>query len=210
MTDSETLRSMLGRDPSTPELAAHIAALSLDAPDSASPDVKVYSDAVYFNYHKLGISFVYKPISGYEPRTGSSRDQLNEGKLLLDSIDLYNATELLAGKSKSTGVQAYATYRGLPLTLSLFAKTTDGKERPTSLEVKSTTTGKDFVECLGEPDRKGGGTGPSTGSIDIWCEWSKDGLMVEFGGDKARGPQAWERGKEALWKVVSIFHAAKD
>ena len=66
-------------------------------------------------------------------------------------------------------------------------------------------TGKDFVKVLGEPDRKGGGAGPSSGSIGIWCEWSKDGLMVEFGGDEARGPQAWERGKDEVWKVITLF-----
>jgi len=29
--------------------------------------------------------------------------------------------------------------------------------------------------------------------------------MVEFGGDESRGPQAWEKGKDAVWKVISIF-----
>jgi len=29
--------------------------------------------------------------------------------------------------------------------------------------------------------------------------------MVEFGGDEARGPQAWERGKDAIWKVITLF-----
>ena len=64
---------------------------------------------------------------------------------------------------------------------------------------------QELVSVLGEPDRKGGGAGPSTGSIGIWCEWSKDGLMIEFGGDDARGPGAWERGKDAVWKVITLF-----
>ncbi|XP_006454648.1 hypothetical protein AGABI2DRAFT_189890 [Agaricus bisporus var. bisporus H97] len=67
------------------------------------------------------------------------------------------------------------------------------------------TTGKEFVQALGEPDRKGGGTGPSSGSIDIWCEWTKDGIMVEFGGSQAKGPNVWETGKDAVWKVVTLF-----
>jgi len=71
-------------------------------------------------------------------------------------------------------------------------------------------TGKDFVAALGEPDRKGGGSGPSSGSIGIWVEWTRDGLMVEFGGDDSRGPQAWERGKDALWRVISVFSPKKE
>jgi len=43
------------------------------------------------------------------------------------------------------------------------------------------------------------------GSINIWCEWTKLGLMVEFGGEKVLGPNAWEEGKDAPWKVVTIF-----
>ena len=77
--------------------------------------------------------------------------------------------------------------------------------RPSELSVLADTSGKDFVQALGEPDRKGGGAGPSSGSIGIWCEWSKDGVMVEFGGDEAKGPQAWERGKDAAWKIITIF-----
>jgi len=65
--------------------------------------------------------------------------------------------------------------------------------------------GKEFIALLGEPNRKGGGAGPSSGSIGIWVEWTRDGLMVEFGGEESRGPQAWERGKDAPWKVISIF-----
>jgi len=81
----------------------------------------------------------------------------------------------------------------------------DSSTRPPNVEIKQQSTGKDFVRCLGEPDRKGGGAGPLSGSIGIWCEWSRDGVMVEFGGDEARGPQAWERGKDAVWKVITLF-----
>ncbi|KAF8140388.1 hypothetical protein EV363DRAFT_1393296 [Boletus edulis] len=71
--------------------------------------------------------------------------------------------------------------------------------------IEKDTTGKEFVAWLGEPSRKGGGTGPSSGSIHIWCEWSQQGIMVEFGGNDARGPQAWERGGNAVWRVVTVF-----
>jgi len=76
--------------------------------------------------------------------------------------------------------------------------------RPT-IEVHLGMSGKDFVEALLEPDRKGGGTGPSSGSIGIWCEWLKDGIMVEFGGDEAKGPHAWDQGKDAIWKIITLF-----
>jgi hypothetical protein len=73
---------------------------------------------------------------------------------------------------------------------------------PKSVSVSAETIGKDFVAELGEPDRKGGGAGPY--SINIWCEWTKEGVMVEFG-DHARGPQAWDKGKDANWKVISFY-----
>ena len=37
-----------------------------------------------------------------------------------------------------------------------------------------------------------------SGSIGIWCEWSKIGLIVELGGDDVRRPQTWEKGKDAI------------
>jgi len=77
--------------------------------------------------------------------------------------------------------------------------------QPVSVSLDAHTTGKDIVARLGEPDRKGGGSGPTAGSIGIWCEWSKLGAMVEFGGDEARGPQAWERGREAIWSSLTLF-----
>nr|GAT44069.1 predicted protein [Mycena chlorophos] len=113
------------------------------------------------------------------------------------AIDIYNIpkTKPAANKGSSTrkAELAFATYLDLPITLrSTFA-------------VGPETTGKDFVEALGEPARKGGGAGPSSGSIGIWCEWTKDGVMVEFGGIEATGAQAWERGKDAVWRVMTLF-----
>jgi hypothetical protein len=207
--DIEALRQLIGQTPSSADLAAHIATL---AGAHASSDltslleVKAYPDAVYFNYTKLGMSILFKPAAGYTPKTGTTYAQLAKDKLLLDSIDVYNA-QPSTRQSKTTDAQAYSIHPGIPMTIPLLSKTTDGEDCSTSLEVASTTTGKDFVASLGEPDRKGGGAGPSSGSIGIWCEWSKYGLMVEFGGDAARGPQAWERGKDAPWKVMTIFEA---
>jgi len=128
---------------------------------------------------------------------------------VLESIYVYNIPPKNASHPRTTAETAYATYPHFPLALALIAdvRDKDGKPipRPPNLDVLADTSGKDFVQALGEPDRKGGGAGPSSGSIGIWCEWPKDGIMVEFGGDEAKGPQAWERGKDAVWKIITIF-----
>lgn len=205
------LGKLLGISPSSEDLTAHISALctKISNPGAAIPDVKSYSDAVYFNYFPLGLSLLFKPINGYRPKTGLKREELKDGDLVLDGIDIYNIPKpssnanVTSNKSKQT----YSTYPLTPIALPLSSdhKLPDGKPRLAQFSVKPDTTGKEFVQDMGEPDRKGGGAGPSSGSIGIWCEWSKDGVMVEFGGDESRGPQAWERGKDAIWKIISIF-----
>jgi hypothetical protein len=149
----------------------------------AKAELKVYSDCVYVNYHAVGTSFLFVPESGYRPKASS----LDSDKLQLKSIDIYNKQTDETAKNNSFNV-----FTLLPLSF------------PTShgivLDITDSTTGKEMVEALGEPPRKGGGDGPSSGSIDIWCEWP--GFMVEF---RQRGPQAWERGKDATWKVITLF-----
>jgi hypothetical protein len=196
--------SLLGRSPSASDLSTHLA--SLHSSTSPTPEVKSYSDAVYFNYYALGLSLLFVPFDGYKPKAGALLSDLDQNKLKLESIDLYNSpsqeekeAEKSNGPSKKLSNTEYSSYPRYPVLIS--SSTTP----PSQLEITSTTTGKEFVSSLGEPSRKGGGAGPSSGSIGIWCEWDKDGLMVEFGGDEARGPQAWERGKDARWKVITIF-----
>jgi len=104
-----------------------------------------------------------------------------------------------------TRSHAYSPYPITPIVLTISPETKEGTPRPSNFAVTQNMTGKEFVATLGEPDRKGGGSGPSSGSIGIWVEWTRDGLMVEFGGDDSRGPQAWERGKDAPWRVISVF-----
>jgi hypothetical protein len=201
------IRSLLGLNPSASELCDYIRALGEMAGLQTLPDaeVKAYSDAVYFNYFKLGLSLLFIPQSGYKPKTGIKRDELRDDALTLDGLDLYNVPKSASEQKSKSAIAAYTTFPLSTLTLTLSAGTVGDQPRPNELQITPSTTGKDFVLALGEPARKGGGAGPSTGSIGIWCEWSKDGLMVEFGGDEARGPQAWERGKDAIWKVVSVF-----
>lgn len=214
------LRDLIGLQPSSEALAQYLAFLSasLTAPDARNSQVKSYPDAVYFNYHALGLSLLFSPTPGYKPTIGTQLSQLKNDQLILSSIDIYNIPKHASSDPRSKGVSsriaelAFSTFPLPSVALSLVNEVTDkdGKVqiRPAQLVVDPETTGKAFVECLGEPDRKGGGAGPSSGSIGIWCEWSKDGIMVEFGGDEAKGPQAWERGKDAVWKVITLFAPA--
>ncbi|CDO73204.1 hypothetical protein BN946_scf185007.g259 [Trametes cinnabarina] len=209
------LKQLLGQKPSSSSLSAHISALAEKAskPDAVKPEVKSYPDAVYCNYYPLGLSLLFKPVNGYKPKTGLRREELKDDNLELDGIDIYNSPPPKAGANASRATKSpYTTYPISPIVLSLVPLPTDkdGKKRAESINITPETTGKDFVLHMGEPDRKGGGAGPSSGSIGIWCEWSKDGVMVEFGGEESRGPQAWERGKDAVWKVISIFPPKKD
>ncbi|KAK7059106.1 hypothetical protein VNI00_001731 [Paramarasmius palmivorus] len=210
-------KSLLGLGPSSKALSDYLQTLTSSA-QVLVPEVKSYPDAVYFNYFTLGLSLLFKPVQGYKPRMGLSRSELDEEKLVLDGIDFYNTPPQTgnsdAKKATRKAEVAFATHPISTIVLKLDAKVTDkdGKpvSRPETFSVHRDSTGKDFVEAFGEPDRKGGGAGPSSGSIGIWCEWSKDGVLVEFGGAEARGPQAWERGKDAVWRVSSVFTPKKD
>jgi len=162
------------------------------------------------------VSF-FSPQHGYKPTPGLTLADLQSNNLFLDSIYIYNDPRKPRATpqrtSSRTSERAFLTYPNFPLVFNIDPSPEDkdrkALSRPETLQVRADTSGKDFVQTLGEPDRKGGGAGPSSGSIGIWCEWSKDGIMVEFGGDEAIGPQAWERGKDAIWKIITLFSPAK-
>ena len=195
------LRHLFGHPPNSEILTSYISSLAPHAPPQ--PEVKSYPHAVYFNYFSLGLSLLFKPVNGYKPRIGLKRNELKDDSLDLDGIDIYN---LIQSKPDAKTTEKKSPYQSYPVeTFSLPLVVIPDKSRPATMEITRNTTGKQFVETMGEPDRKGGGAGPSTGSIGIWCEWSKDGVMVEFGGEESKGPKAWETGKDALWKVLTIF-----
>jgi hypothetical protein len=208
MTMNLNVHGLLGHSPSSPHLEIYLSALSSRVSSShvASPEIKSYPDAVYFNYYSLGLSLLFIPTNGYRPQSAVARQDLQDTHLVLDGVDIYN--DLSADKSDTkTGTRshAYSPYPITPIVLTISSDPKEGTPRPSNFAVTQNMIGKEFVATLGEPDRKGGGSGPSSGSIGIWVEWTRDGLMVEFGGDDSRGPQAWERGKDAPWRVISIF-----
>jgi hypothetical protein len=193
--------------PSSPKLVEYIKWLSLctNTGGAVTPEIKSYSDAVYFNYYHIGLSIMFVPRSGYKPVNVNKAEDLSSDLLSIDSIDLYHTPSTPLSTATKAPSSPYSTFAGLPIELKLHSPTLMNEIRHTELVVTAKSTGKDIVAILGEPDRKGGGSGPTSGSINIWCEWSKEGFMIEFGGEQARGPQAWERGKDASWKIITIF-----
>lgn len=207
MTTTVDIKAFLGSSPSAAELSTYLtelASLSSASSSTVDPDVKSYADAVYFNYYSLGISLLFAPVNGYQPKTGLKREALKDVDLVLEGLDIFNTPPSTNKAAKSATTTEYSAYPVLPFTISVSPTTKDGKERAASITFLPSTTGKDIVEALGEPERKGGGSGPASGGMGIWMDWSKDGIMVELGGEESRGPKAWETGKDAVWRVISI------
>lgn len=207
--DSPALSALLGHQASSPSLLSFLSSLeevssSSPALPPAAPEVKAYSDAVYYNYHAFGLSLLFVPVGGFKPQGGvARREDLPEERLILDSIDVYNVAP---GTGKDVSDTAYAQYPAFPISIPLVTLPTSAARTKTHIDIGPETIGQDFVRAMGEPTRKGGGSGPSAGSIGIWCEWTQDGVMVEFGGDESRGAQAWETGKNAAWRVLTVFN----
>lgn len=199
------LTSLLGLSPSSDKLAVYLNTIN-SSPHAQTPEIKSYPDAVYHNYFDIGLSLLYVPVDGYKPTLGSLPDNLDLARLRLDSVIVYNISKTADSQvaSPSSTKNVYSSYPSFPLFFCTSIIGKDGKLGPQeTVEVKPGTTGKEFVAAFGEPDRKGGGTGPSSGGIGIWLEWSRQGLMVEFG--ESKGLQAWEKGKDAIWSVLTAF-----
>ncbi|KAG8864887.1 hypothetical protein FRB96_003473 [Tulasnella sp. 330] len=201
---------VLGRNPGSSALdgyLGYLASLKSSSSPSKPPEIQCYCNAVYINHHSVGISLLFTPVNGYKPVPRTTLAQLQRNNLILESVDVYNVPSLASdapptplehNKTKLANAQ-YSTYPALPIMIPR----SGGDDA--LFELLPGTTGKDFVSFFGEPSRKGGGSGPTGGSIGIWCEWKSVGLMVEFGGDEAKGSQAWERGKDAKWAIITFF-----
>lgn len=207
---------IFGSQPSSPPIEDFMRPL-LPMSAMPKPELQSYSNAVYMNYHSLGISLLYTPINGYQPTAGTHLEQLRAADLILESLDIYNVaakvdevdlSKKAGGKPSKLANAQYSPYPCFPISVHrAAARTTEdlassSADLGLTLDITPETMGKDFVKFLGEPSRKGGGGGPSVGSIGVWCEWKALGLMVEFGGEEAQG---WERGKDARWAVITFF-----
>ncbi|KZP01381.1 hypothetical protein CALVIDRAFT_543913 [Calocera viscosa TUFC12733] len=201
---STDLHNWVGCTLSSTEYASYLSALSSHASRSSppAPEIKPYPDAVYLNYQSFGISCLFTPLEGYAPpKFAQSTSELDGTQLRLGSIDVYNPGEQ-KGKVKQP---SYAAFSALPYT---FTPRSGSPPRP-PFQITQNTLGKEFVLALGEPGRKGGGGGPKAGNIGIWCEWSEEGVMVEFEAGEASVVQNWEKGGEKVWKVMTVFERGK-
>lgn len=205
-TGGVDLHPLLGLSPSSALLAKQLLSLSQAASLSATPvpQIKSYSDCVYFNYHPLGLSLVFHPTTPtYKPKSNLSLEQLDLAKLRLAQIDLYNHQAQLTNPSDTPAKRpsalnpTYSPFPSYPLLLRL--PVSPSSPTPTThFPLTPTTIGSLLVSTLGEPDRKGGGEG----SIGVWTEWTSEGVLVEWA---SGGLQAWEKGKGAVWRCTSLF-----
>src|SRR6267154_6776174 len=96
------IQALVGANPSADSITEFLKDLVQHTNTSfMAPEVKSYSDAVYFNYYPLGISFLFIPQNGYKPSSGLKREHLKDDSLVLDSINIYNTP-----KPKSTPAQS--------------------------------------------------------------------------------------------------------
>lgn len=199
-------RQLLGSEVSSQavlDFIQELASSSKNASTSASkPEIKSYPDVAYHNYYDFGLSLLFT-LDG--PQV--SQDELMNSRL--ESILVYNDTDINDGsrKAQNSSLSSFSPYPAFPVILTdCPVSTTELVDASAVMQIAPTMTGKDIVRLLGEPSRKGGGTG----TLGIWCEWSKHGVMVEFGGIDARGPLSWETGKDAVWSVLTIFRQQGD
>ena len=199
---------------------------------TASTDIKTYPDCSYHNYYDLGISVSYLASS---PESGPSKSPKSSKYAKLDAIDFFNppSTPLPGRKVK----QPWDGYSPPPLPMTFRFPSTSlhlpspkpGETgqiiaRPKELQIGRHTTGKDFVQCLGEPSRKGGGKF----DVPLFLEWSKVdlesdggriaslGIMVELrdpgAGEKLTNEQinkgaggVWDRAANWEWQGFKVF-----
>ena len=151
-------------------------------------------DIVYYNFTSAGVSLQFTPAQSYRPpRAASKRSDLDESKLTLSTVDIY--------------VDKFASF---PISLSYIAPAESSRDSDDSkpqeglasgtLDITRELTGKELVEKLGEPDRKGGGESRTVG---VWLEWTGLGLMCEF--SSIHGQGKWDKEKGAGAAPVGVW-----
>lgn len=131
--------------------------------------------------------------------SGTNASKCSPRDLRLAAIDIYSGLD----------DRKWICFPALPL--SIHATSSEAE-----ITIKHNSRGKDLVNDLGEPQRKGGGAGDRSGPA-VWMEWnlqlkSASGLgrefkmQIELAGAAARGADRWnaERAGTCNWAVITI------
>ncbi|WRT65366.1 uncharacterized protein IL334_002309 [Kwoniella shivajii] len=212
--DPSTLLPLFTQPPSSPSIVSYLSTLTSSSL-TPEPETKSYSDSIYHNYYSIGISLSFHPLRG------------------LDSVDVYNPS--ITPPPRRIAQKPLPTYTNSPEIILHFMSDQivlpprkEGEEplsikRPIAFTLKTTSTGRDLVSCLGEPTRKGSG-----GWTGLWLEWSSVslknpegkgiiiGIMVELNdpganeilteeGRKKGMGGVWERASRWTWSNIKLF-----
>lgn len=165
---------------------------------TADVDVRVLGGTVYASDYEQGFSLQLVPAHGAPPppRHITAWDELQLKDLKLDAVDIYGERKAqTAGRSKQSQFSPYSRAMLRP------RKDLNEDQTAARSNVTLETTGRQLVNSLGEPSRKGGGS-----RVPVWLEWANQGhccgIHIEL---NATGPQAWDEGADATWACITVF-----
>ncbi|KAK0544579.1 hypothetical protein OC846_005721 [Tilletia horrida] len=207
-SDFDSIIAILGHGEDSQALSHLLQVFGTSTLSEAGLERIQYSDILYLNLYKIGISFQLEADSRFSQ--------------VVTAVDIYNHhPKILADEARATKKPrtTYKPFPALPLPIVLTPKA--GVQTQTTLSLNTETNGTDFFKAWGEPDRKGGGTGPIGRGPAAWMEWSLAlppdpsagrhaptpvQIMVELGGEGARGPRVWESDSAGAspWKVITF------
>lgn len=198
------------------------------------PEVKTFAGtppATFHNYStSLGVSFELQPLSSAsdaEPYGSTSRlVGIDIDNPEPNEDEAHDPKPAAMGRRKPD-VKRPACFPGFPILLPLPPSSTLPADSPSSttsrdgsryFALRPSTTGKDLLLAFGEPSRKGGGSS----GLGIWTEWAyprstvlpfahalgdkgKVGWFVQWKGNAAVGPGAWDKGKQRKWGSLRLF-----
>jgi len=163
--DASQVVPLFGQEPSSSRIDSFVS--SLWPSSSLHKDTKSYPDTTFVNYPSIGVSLCYLPGS-----SGSSG-------LGLDRIDVQRPFPTAKRKPEwyDSAVPPLPITLHFPSDKLTIPPPKPGEsareiDRPSQLIVVKGTTGRDFVECLGEPTKKGAG-----GWTGVWLEWARVELL---------------------------------
>ncbi|EGG09081.1 uncharacterized protein MELLADRAFT_104359 [Melampsora larici-populina 98AG31] len=221
--------NLLGASPDSDAISSFLAHLvsavntdstRLDA-SKCLPITKSYPDkTVYHTYPTLGIALEFRPST--KPQSDNvlrlvgieiENHTTNDDEVVAVNTDTHKPIQNNRGQRFKT---IFAPYRGYPILVCFTPNSSDSASSETTsdgaqLKLYPQTTGKEFLENLGEPSRKGGQDVLKMGS-GIWLEWTWDttegkklGLFVQWRGAASIGPGKWEKGRDRKWGTLKIF-----